>query len=60
MMSLPALNWKVPDRYLELLNFEMEVENVLQAEAYDLVDVENVLVIKNWLGREGLQSIQTH
>ena len=35
-MSQPAFNWKVCDRYVELLNFEMEVENVLKAEAYDV------------------------
>ena len=33
--SQPAFDWKVPDRYVELLNFEMEVSDVLQAKAYD-------------------------
>ena len=35
MMSQPVFNQKVPDRYVELLNVEMEVVNVLQLEAYD-------------------------
>ena len=59
MMSQPAFNWKVPDRYVELLNFEMHVANVLQADAHDLIEEGKVPIIKNWLGREGLQFIQT-
>ena len=49
----PTFNWKVPDRYVELLNFEMDVTNVLQVYAYDLNDEEKVHIIKNQLGREG-------
>ena len=52
-------DWKAPDRYVELLNFEMEVANILQPKAYDLNDEEKVSIIKNWLGREGLKFIQT-
>ena len=36
MMSQSIFNWKASVRYVELLNFETEVANVLQAEAYDL------------------------
>ena len=25
----PSFNWKVPDKYIELLNFEMEIMNKL-------------------------------
>ena len=57
MMTQPAFNQKVPDRYVELLNFEMDVENVLPLEAYD--PSEEGAIIKNWLGREGVQFIQT-
>ena len=53
MLSQPASNWEAPDRYVELLNFEMEVANVLQAKAYDLEE-DKVPGIKNWLVREGL------
>ena len=55
MMSQPTFNWKAPDRYVELLNFEMKVADVLQAEAYDLSEEGKVPIIKNWLGIEGLQ-----
>ena len=37
----------------------MEVANILQAKAYDLNHEEKVPIIKNWLGREGLQFIHT-
>ena len=52
MLSQPAFNWKAPDRYVELLNFEMEVANKFQAKAYYLNDKEKVPVLKNWLDRE--------
>ena len=54
MLSQPTLNWKAPDRYLELLKCEMEVANILQTKAYDLNDEDKVPITKNWLGREGL------
>ena len=38
-------------------NFELEVSNLLQN--YNLGQTERVSVIKNWLGREGLQLIAT-
>ena len=34
-------------------NFQLEVSNMLQN--YNLGQTERVSVIKNWLGREGLQ-----
>ena len=58
-LSQPAFNCNAPDMYVELLNFEMEVANVLHTIAYDLSNKVNVPSIKDWLGREGLQFIQT-
>ena len=60
MMSQPSFNWKAHDRYVELLNFEMEVAIVLQAEVYDLSEERKEPVIKNCLGREGLLFIYSH
>ena len=57
--STSNLAEKVPVCYVELFNFEMEVANVLQVKAYDLNDEDKVTIIKNWLGQEGLQFIQT-
>ena len=35
--------------YVELLNFDMEEGNILQAKVYDLSDEEKVTIMKNWL-----------
>ena len=43
--------------YSELLNFEMEVTKILETKSYDLTNEKKVLVIKNWIDREGLQLI---
>ena len=55
----PAFNWGAQDRYIELMNFEMEVSNILETKVYELSEEEKVPVIKNWLSIKGLQLIQT-
>ena len=40
-------------------NFWMEVIKILETKAYNLTDEEKALVVKNWLGREGLQLIKS-
>ena len=37
----------------------MVVANILKTKKYELTDEEKVLVIKNWLGREGWQLKKT-
>ena len=54
----PSFNWNVPNKYVELLCFEMEVMNILQTKTYKLTVEGKVPMIKNWLGRER-QLIQT-
>ena len=44
---------------LSYLTFDMEVLNILETKAYKLAGEEKVQVIKNWLGRKGLQFIKT-
>ena len=56
-LEKPSFNWSAQDRYVELLNFEMEVTNILKAKAYELTDEEKVLVMKNWLNWKGFQLI---
>ena len=46
-LGQPAFDWKASHRYVELLHFEIEVSNVLQAEMYDLNDKEKVPIIWN-------------
>ena len=48
MLNQPAFDWKAPDRYMELLNSEMEVANILQTKAHDLDDEEKMLIMKNY------------
>ena len=45
--------------YVELLNFELEVTNILETRAYKISDKEEVPIIKHWLGQEGLLLIKT-
>ena len=52
-----SFSWNVWDRYVELLNFEMEVMNILEKKAYEITDEDKVPAIKNFLGQEGLQLI---
>ena len=51
-------NYFAPVRYAELLSFEMGVTNILQTNTCKLTKEEKVSIVKNWLGREGLQLIQ--
>ena len=44
--------------YIELLNFEMEVMNILQTKVYYLNNKEQAPIIMKFLEREGLQLIQ--
>ena len=37
----------------------MEVMNIFETKAYELTDEEKIPVIKNWLGREGLELTKT-
>ena len=45
--------------YVILSNFEMEVTNIVKTKPYELTDEEKVPIIKNWLGKEGLQLLKT-
>ena len=41
------------------MNFETEVNNIFITKNYAIDDSENVPITMNWLGHEGLHSIQT-
>ena len=51
-LKLSAFSWTAPDRYVEFLNFEMEVINILKTKMYKVNTEEKVTIITNWLGRE--------
>ena len=54
-----SFKWNASEDGVEVLNFKMEVTNILQMKMYELTEEEKVPIIKNWLGREGLQLIKT-
>ena len=57
-LEQPALNWEAQEKYVELYILKYEVTNTLQTKRYQPNDEERVPLIKNWLGREGLQLIK--
>ena len=44
---------KSPDNYVELLNLEMEMMNILQIRAHELYNEEKVPIIKTLVQKEG-------
>ena len=46
----PDFSLDAQERYVELINFEMEVTNILATKTYKLTEEEEVPVIKNGLG----------
>ena len=56
-MKQPTFTWDTEDNYNELKNFRIEVYNVFKLN--DMPDRETTSVIKNWLGRKGLQLLET-
>ena len=52
MMKQPILNWEAEDKYNELKNVRLEVNNIFKW--CSMPQAEQITNIKNWLGREGL------
>ena len=59
LLGKPRFNWDVSDRCVKLLNFQLEVTNILETRAHEINDEVRILVIKNWLGQEGLLFMET-
>ena len=55
-MKQPSFNWVVDNKYNELKTFRLEVNNILRI--YNKPQAEQLVMIKNWLGRKGLQFIE--
>ena len=56
-MKQPTFNWEVADKYSELKTFRFELNNVLST--YSMPEVEQLAVVKNWLGQKGLHYLET-
>ena len=51
IMKQPTFDWSARDKYAELMNFKLEVNKMLQN--FNIYQTERILIIENWLGRQG-------
>ena len=56
-MKQLTFNWNAQGKYSELKTFSLEVNNVLSM--YNTPQTDKLAVVKNWLGRKGLQYLET-
>ena len=56
-MKQPMFDWNAKDKYSELKTFRLEVNNVLST--YNTPQADKLALVKNWLGRKGLQYLET-
>ena len=57
IMKQPTFNCEAEDKYYELKNFRVEVNNIF--ELYSTPRAEQIAIIKKLLGRKGLQFLET-
>ena len=55
-MKQPTFDWDAQDKYSELETFTLEVNNILST--YNTPQTDKLLLVKNWLGRKGLQYLE--
>ena len=55
-MRQPTFDWNAEDKYSELKTFRLEVNNFLSR--YNTPQTDKLAVVKNWLGRKGLQYLE--
>ena len=53
----PTFDWNAEDKYSELKTFRLEVNNVLST--YNTLETDKLAAVKNYLGRKGLQYLET-
>ena len=56
-MKQLAFNWNAQDKYSELKTFRLEINNILST--YNTPQADKLALVKNWLGRKGLQYLET-
>ena len=56
-LKQPTFNWEATDKYTEWKAFTLKVQNVISS--YNVQEGEKITIIKNWLGRRGLQFIDS-
>ena len=56
-LKQPQFNWEAADKYTEQKAFILKVRNVLST--YNAQEQEKITTVKNWLGRKGLQYLES-
>ena len=56
-LKQPTFNWEATDKHTEWKAFTLKVQNVIPS--YNIQEGEKITIIKNWLGRRGLQLIDS-
>ena len=56
-MKQPTFDWSAQDKYSKLKTFRLEVNNNLSM--HNTPETNKLAVVKNWLGRKGLQYLET-
>ena len=56
-MKQPTFDWNAHYKYSEIKTFRFEVNNVLST--HNTPETDKLAVVKNWLGRKGLQYLET-
>ena len=56
VLKQPQFNWEVDDKCTEWKVFILEVRNVLST--YNAHEQEKIAMVKNWLGRKGLDYLE--
>ena len=56
-MKQPTFDWNAEGKYSKLKTFRLEVNNVLST--YNTPLANKLALVKNWLGRKGLQYLET-
>ena len=56
-MKQLTFNWEAEDKYNELKTFRLEVNNILST--FNSRQNEQLVMVNNWLGRKGLQFVET-
>ena len=60
ILEKQKFNFGAEDKHVELLNFKLDITNISEIRAYEISDEGKVLIIKKWLGQQGLLLIKKH
>ena len=55
-MKKPTFDWDAQDKYSELKTFRLDVNNIFST--YNAPQMDKLALVKNWLGRKGLQYLE--